>query len=284
MDLAYSRRSIASRNAPSIRWAWLGLVALAIAAASMLLADGASAALAQGAASASPPQAPPATSPPGASAPAKPAAPRIVVLSNETTFTTVTVANDAVAIHSQPSGHSPRIGKLLFQTPDGAGLQTYLLLREEITSSGQWVQLRVPGRPNGRVGWVPRGALAGFQIVHTELVVNRAARELTLYRDGKAIYHAPVGVGKPSTPTPPGHFWITEAFSSNNPFYGPYAFATTDYSVLTEWPGGGVVGLHGTNEPSLIPGDPSHGCIRLLNSDIVHLEHLVSIGTPLLIQ
>jgi lipoprotein-anchoring transpeptidase ErfK/SrfK len=89
-------------------------------------------------------------------------------------------------------------------------------------------------------------------------------------------------VGQPSTPTPPGHFWITEAFPSSDPFYGPYAFGRSDYSTLTEW--GGIVGLHGTNQPQIIPGDPSHGCIRLRNKDIVALEHIVKIGTPLLIK
>jgi hypothetical protein len=38
-----------------------------------------------------------------------------------------------------------------------------------------------------------------------------------------------------------------------SPFYGPVAFGTTARSaVLTDWPGGGFVGIHGTNEPQLI--------------------------------
>ncbi len=209
---------------------------------------------------------------------------RTVTLSNETTRTTWALANYRGKIHSQPSTHSHVITKLLLGTPDGLGLQTYELLSEQDTNSGLWVRLRIPGRPNGRIGWVQRGALEGFQVVHTEIVVNRAARSLVLYRNGKAILQAPVGVGKPSTPTPAGHFWITEAFVSTDPFYGPYAFGTTDYSTLSEWPGGGVVGLHGTDEPSLVPGDPSHGCIRLYNSDILRLKKLVPIGTPIWVQ
>jgi lipoprotein-anchoring transpeptidase ErfK/SrfK len=207
------------------------------------------------------------------------------VLSNETTFTTWSEANYAGAIRSAPSNHARSIARLRFGTPDGLGLQVYILLSQRSSASGTWVKLRIPGRPNGRTGWVPRGALSGYEVVHTELIVNRAARRLTLFRNGKAIFHAPVGVGKPSTPTPPGHFWITEAFSSNVAAYGPYAFGTTDYSnVETDWPGGGVVGLHGTDEPSLVPGDPSHGCIRLHNSDILRLKKLLPIGTPLWIQ
>ena len=61
------------------------------------------------------------------------------------------------------------------------------------------------------------------------------------------------------------------------------AFGSSDYSVLSEWPGGGVIGIHGTDEPSLIPGRPSHGCIRLRNAEARRLFPLLPIGTPLLI-
>jgi hypothetical protein len=206
-----------------------------------------------------------------------------IVLSNETTSTTWSVADYVVPVHAGPGNRSPRVAMLQLQTPDGF-LQSYLLLQEREIKSGWWVELRIPGRPNGRVGWVPRSALDAFNHTNLQIVVDRAARQLTLYRAGRAIFQAPVGIGKPSTPTPPGHFWITEAFASSDPFYGPYAFATSDYSTLSEWPGGGVVGLHGTNEPGLIPGDPSHGCIRLRNSDILRLSTLASIGTPVLVK
>ena len=63
----------------------------------------------------------------------------------------------------------------------------------------------------------------------------------------------------------PGQFYIRDKLTNfNNPFYGPIAFGTSARSaVLTDWPGGGFVGVHGTNEPDLIPGYISHGCIRL---------------------
>ena len=66
--------------------------------------------------------------------------------------------------------------------------------------------------------------------------------------------------------------------------YGPLAFGTAAYSRLSEWPGGGVVGLHGTNAPGLIPGRPSHGCIRVRNDKIVALDRLMPVGTPLWIH
>ena len=58
----------------------------------------------------------------------------------------------------------------------------------------------------------------------------------------------------------------------DNPFYGPIAFGTSARSAaLTDWPGGGFVGVHGTNEPEILPGRVSHGCIRMRNASILKL-------------
>ena len=78
-------------------------------------------------------------------------------------------------------------------------------------------------------------------------------------------------------------FWIRETFklTSRSSPYWPYAIGTSDYSTLTDWPGGGVVGIHGDfGEPQLIPGDPSHGCVRMHDADIAWLATRVQLGTP----
>jgi lipoprotein-anchoring transpeptidase ErfK/SrfK len=68
-------------------------------------------------------------------------------------------------------------------------------------------------------------------------------------------------------------------------FYGPLAFGTSARSpVLTDWPGGGFVGIHGTNQPKLIPGRVSHGCIRMRNPDIERLGRLMPVGTAITIR
>jgi lipoprotein-anchoring transpeptidase ErfK/SrfK len=66
-----------------------------------------------------------------------------------------------------------------------------------------------------------------------------------------------------------------------NTIYGPYAIGTSAYSALSDWPGGGVVGIHGTDQPWLIPGRPSHGCIRMRNGAITFLVYRLPLGTPL---
>ena len=54
--------------------------------------------------------------------------------------------------------------------------------------------------------------------------------------------------------------------------------------MLSDWPGGGVVGIHGTNQPQLLPGRVSHGCVRVPNAAIRRLARLMPIGTPVRIR
>ena len=205
------------------------------------------------------------------------------VLSNETTFTRWAYVNRIAWIHLAPDASSPRVGRLTWSTPDGFS-SIYLLLRARSDTRGQeWVELRIPGRPNGQTGWVERDALGPFHLTHLLVVVNREQARMYFYSRGRKIWSAPVGVGKPSTPTPAGHFWIDERFQITDPSSGyyPYAFGTTNYSTLTEWPGGGVVGIHGPYyDAQGIPGQISHGCIRLEIADDFWLAAHLKLGTP----
>ena len=161
------------------------------------------------------------------------------------------------------------------------------VLRSRTGADGKvWVEARLPVLPNGSVGWVRRDSLGPYQVVDTRLVIDRARLRATLYRGGRRVFTAPVGVGTAAWPTPAGEFAVrSELTRYASPFYGPVAFGTTARSaVLTDWPGGGVVGIHGTSEPYLIPGRVSHGCIRLRNEDILRLSRLMPVGTPVTIR
>ncbi|HUB75342.1 MAG TPA: L,D-transpeptidase [Solirubrobacteraceae bacterium] len=229
----------------------------------------------------------PASTPPGAGAPAPAppgaAAPVAQRLSNETTFTTWAHPAQPQWIHARPRASSRRLARVHLETEEGFP-EVYLLLASRTGLGAQtWIELRIPGRPNGRVGWVRRSALGAFHVTHWAIVINLGKRRLTASYDARVRLVAPVGVGKPSTPTPPGRFWIRERFriaNRSNPYW-PYAFGTSDYSTLSEWPGGGVVGIHGPyGEPGKIPGDPSHGCIRMLDRGVAWLGAHITLGTP----
>jgi hypothetical protein len=148
-----------------------------------------------------------------------------------------------------------------------------------------WARVQFPGLANNLSGWLPREKLGGYQFVRTRLVVDIDALSATLLRDGRQIFRAAVGVGAEKFPTPRGSFYIREKLRSfDNPFYGPVAFGTSARSgVLTDWPDGGSIGIHGTNRPDLLPGRVSHGCVRMRNHDILRLSRLMPVGTPVTI-
>ncbi len=145
-----------------------------------------------------------------------------------------------------------------------------------------WVRVRLPVLPHDATGWVPRQALGPYTLLRTRLVLDRKRLRATLMREGKVVFRAPIGIGKAKWPTPPGEFYVRNKLTKfAAPFYGPIAFGTSARSaVLTDWPGGGFVGIHGTNRPGLLPGRVSHGCIRLRNADILRLAKLMPVGTP----
>ena len=147
------------------------------------------------------------------------------------------------------------------------------------TSSGLWYRISVPMRPNGRYGWV-RAAAVSLRPVGTRIIVDRSARTLTLYRGEKVRYRTRTAVGAPGTETPIGYFYVTAAFKAREPFLGAYAFETSAYSRLSEWPGGGIVGIHGTPYPKLLGRAVSHGCIRISNAAALAFRRLVPVGTP----
>jgi hypothetical protein len=205
-----------------------------------------------------------------------------VTLSNFHTLSRWAYPQVAAAVHEQPSPSSRVISHLGFLTFEGQA-EPYLALRSSTIDGVTWIQLSLPARPNGLTGWVVANALGEMHVTHDYLRVNRETLHAELYRRGRAVWGAPIGVGRPSLPTPAGRFFVTEKLSGfDDPFYGPYLLGTSAHApTLSEWPGGGVVGIHGTNEPQLIPGRPSHGCIRMRNADITRLWNLIEVGTPI---
>lgn len=229
------------------------------------------------------PAQPDASAPTLTPAPSESAKPRMVKLSDERLVTRWAHPARLSDVYRRHDAKSRKVARLRFFTEDGFP-EVYLLLREYTDADErEWVQIRVPKRPNGRTGWVPRDALGPYNVNRFQLTVSRKTLRATLYKRGRKVWSARVGVGAPGTITPAGRFWVREKFRfKNTPVYGTHAIGTSAYApTLSDWPNGGVVGIHGTNQPELIPGRPSHGCIRVRNADIARLWRLIPLGTPL---
>jgi lipoprotein-anchoring transpeptidase ErfK/SrfK len=153
--------------------------------------------------------------------------------------------------------------------------------------SGTWLRVRLPGRPNSHAGWInSQGTVARTTDWH--LVVRTATRRVVVYHSGRVVKVFPAVVGKPSTPTPHGEFFIEESIALRPTDVGaPFALALSARSgVFKEFEGGpGQIALHGLDN---VGGDlgtaESHGCIRLADNSMRWLVYRVGPGVPVTIK
>jgi lipoprotein-anchoring transpeptidase ErfK/SrfK len=143
-----------------------------------------------------------------------------------------------------------------------------------------WFHVSLPMRPNGTMGWIPAASVQ-LQPMHMRIVVHRGLRRIEVFRGTQRVLRAKVAVGAPGRETPLGDFYVTARFHPDDPFLGVFALETSAYSRLTEWPGGGVVGIHGTSMPWLLGQAVSHGCVRVSNATALALMRLIPLGTPI---
>jgi lipoprotein-anchoring transpeptidase ErfK/SrfK len=146
-----------------------------------------------------------------------------------------------------------------------------------------WLRVRLPGRPNSHAGWISAKGTRATETVW-RILVSLSARRVTVSNSGRAVRRFRAVVGKPSTPTPRGAFFVEEALAlSSDEAGGPFALATSARSnVFQEFEGGpGQIGIHGTNNLSGAPGSAaSHGCIRLRPRAITWLVRRIGAGVP----
>ncbi len=158
-----------------------------------------------------------------------------------------------------------------------------------VARQGDWFQALLPSRPNGSTGWVRASDVTpskpGYRIE-----VSRAAHQLQVIRvaDGAVVMTSVVGVGRPSTPTPAGTFFVRDLVPTgtmDHP-YGPFAFGLSGHSdVFMQFgTGDGRIAIHGTNQPGSIGADQSNGCVHVPNDVDLALIPLLTLGTPVTIS
>jgi hypothetical protein len=209
-----------------------------------------------------------------------------LALSNERTFTMWAHATECARIYTSPFAPERRVARLHLYTEEGFP-EIYLLLRLHRDSAGrEWVQVRLPKRPNGEVGWVRREALGAFHATRDLLVLDRRRQRLRFCTGGLVRWSAAVSISDRETPTPPGRFWIRQRFKifDHSSGYWPYAFGTADYAALSDGPAGsgGAVVIHGSQlDAETLPARPANGCIGVRVPDDAWLGLHLGLGTPL---
>lgn len=190
--------------------------------------------------------------------------------------TRAVIVTDNLAVHDVPNGAV--VDTLRNTTQYGT---TRVLLVEQVM--GDWVRVRLPVRPNHRIGWV---AAADVQLEEVEPVVhiNLQTRILSVISGDDLVTQVTVAVGSERNPTPRGTFYVTDKLETMaaDGAYGPYALGLSGFSEsLSEFAGGdGQIGMHGTDTPDSLGQAVSHGCVRLPNDVVTWMAEFLPLGTP----
>ena len=214
---------------------------------------------------------------PAPAAPATAAAPVRAGATSDGRLALVATLRGVTRIHAAAAGP---VRQVQDDMTDEGTRQRLLVLEDE----GDWLRVALPGRPNGRTGWIRAGSV-DLAATDWRMEVSLGQRTLTVLRGGLVYGTHAVAVGAGATPTPEGMFFVTDLLAPPDPAgpYGPYAFGISAYSdVVTSFGKGGrgQIGLHGTNDPASIGRPVSNGCLRLDNNTIRTLAEQLPLGTP----
>jgi lipoprotein-anchoring transpeptidase ErfK/SrfK len=182
-----------------------------------------------------------------------------------------------IAIYASPHARKP---SRWLANPTRDGVPLVFLVRSRAPG---WEQVRLPVRPNGSTGWV-RDRAVTLALDPYRVQVSLSKPLVIVWNGSRVVAEERAGVGRSVLPTPHGTYYLVELLKQPDPYglYGPYAFGLSAFSnVLFSFGGGpGEIGMHGTNNPSALGTDVSHGCIRISNDGITKLALLLPLGTP----
>jgi lipoprotein-anchoring transpeptidase ErfK/SrfK len=205
-------------------------------------------------------------------------------------YVTLTSTVDSLKAYEQPDEASPVVGEFAKIT-EYKQPRTLLALE----AKGDWFQALLPMRPpdSSYADGVPTGWVKAAEVIpgstDYEIRISVAAHYLALYQKGEKVLETQVVVGKDSTPTPLGKFYVTDPVdlqSRPNGAYGAYALGLSGYSeVLKTFNGGpGQIAIHGNGQPNTVGTSISNGCIRVFNDVILQIANAVPLGTPVIIE
>jgi lipoprotein-anchoring transpeptidase ErfK/SrfK len=190
--------------------------------------------------------------------------------------------------YSKPDLHSAPVGRIPTRRPlTGERTALPVLGRTTEADASTWLHVALPGRPNGHSGWITEPGTVSA-VTRWRILVDLSARRVTIFQNDRPVRSAKAVVGKPSTPTPLGAFFVEEAISLRPTEIGaPFALALSARSdVFQQFDGGpGQIALHGlTNVGGVLGTAASHGCVRLDNSLMRWLVKRIRPGTTVTIR
>jgi hypothetical protein len=191
-------------------------------------------------------------------------------------------------VHAGPSARSRVLRAVSARRPITGERTALPVLGRVLDGRGiWWLRVLLPGRPNSATGWIAqRGTRASS--TSWSLTVDLSRRLVSVYWKGRLIKAFAAVVGKPSTPTPIGRFFVEETVQMRvGEPGGPLALTLSARSdVLREFEGGpGQIGIHGRDGlGGRLGAAESHGCMRLATASIEWLAARIGPGVPVLIH
>ena len=150
---------------------------------------------------------------------------------------------------------------------------------------GEWLRIMMPERPNGHTAWV-RAADVTRSTTPWRMVLKLSETRVHVYKDGSEVWSAPVGIGKDSTRTPTGQYFVAVIEKPGPSGYGPIVLNLNAHSEdIQSWKGSGdaITAFHGPfGAEALIRsggGKVSNGCIRMLPEDQIKMDGIL-LGSP----
>lgn len=204
------------------------------------------------------------------------------VTTTETHPTLVAMTRADIDVYESPGDSEP-----MRTLPNTTILGTVTVLTGVGPPTDGWLEVMLPGRPNGSTAWIEVASVDLYTVVG-RIVIDLSDRELTYYSGDAEVLTTSVAIGSARNPTPTGTYFVTDnvRISSSEGPWGPAALGLSARSeTITEFNGGdGIIGIHGTNKPGSIGQAASLGCVRLHNDVITELHKMVPLGTPVEIR
>ena len=196
----------------------------------------------------------------------------------------VHIPSGGLVARRDPSSSSPVVGTV------AAASKYYgvpIVLRiDAMNAADTWGRVELPYVWPRRDGWIRLAGLARDQtFLHVD--VDLSEHRVRVYKRDDLLYSVPAAIGATSSPTPPGHYVVTDRvpFPAGSAL-GSFAFGISGIQphLPAGWSGGNQLAIHGTNEPWSIGTSASAGCVRVSEWALQRFEPLLRLGTPVVIH
>lgn len=131
-----------------------------------------------------------------------------------------------------------------------------------------------------------------LETANLQIVIYLGQRRLVLLQNSQVLKDFPVAIGQDDWQTPVGTFRVQSMREDprwQHPITKESIGPGPDNPLGTRWigfmeEGDFFIGIHGTNQDTLIGQAVSHGCVRMFNQDIQALYDKVKLGIPVVVK